>query len=107
MEYEKETRAKTQNKTYTGDSYMEEPLYRWPLNNMSLTCVGPLIHELFSMVNTTVLQKLGLMNLCMWSHCYGGTLDMKELLYREETINYTDFQLHRVLVVLTPHIVQL
>ena len=35
-------------------------LYSWPLNNMGLNCPGPLMWRYFSVINTTVLHSLWL-----------------------------------------------
>lgn len=59
-------------------------MYSWPLNNMDLNCMSPLICRFFSIVNSTVLQDPWLvesvdMELQIWrNHVFKGP-----------TINYT------------------
>ena len=44
----------------------------WPLNNMGLNCMGPPIHGYFSLLGTTVLCDMWLVESMMWRrHRYG------------------------------------
>ena len=60
-------------------------IYSWPLNSMSLSCMGSFIRRCFSIVNTTVLHEQRLV----------GTSHMEELsIWRAVYKLYTDFWLY-------------
>ena len=70
-------------------------LYSWPLNNMGLNCVGPLIGGFFSIVNSVVRHNPWLVeSMVGWIHgC--RTADLEELCtWKNRRTVYTDCKLH-------------
>ena len=51
--------------------------YSLTLNNTDLNCLGPFIHEFFSVVNTAVLHDLRLVKSVDVKWQNGGNLDME------------------------------
>ena len=76
-------------------------MYSWPLSNTGLNCAGPLVYQIFSVVNISILQICGWLTLQMLNSRYRG-LPIPSIEYKL----YMDFWLHGGSVPLTSMLIK-